>query len=54
MEERVEQFVQADSQRFPLGPPKFFSYGTAGFRDRQVSEFVVQLACPEAEAENDC
>lgn len=34
MEGKVEEFVLEDSKRFPLGPPKTFAYGTAGFRDK--------------------
>lgn len=34
MEQRIEQFALEDSKRFPDGPPKKFSYGTAGFRDK--------------------
>ncbi|XP_019864406.1 PREDICTED: phosphoacetylglucosamine mutase-like [Amphimedon queenslandica] len=34
MEAIIEGFVTEDRARFPNGPPKKFSYGTAGFRER--------------------
>ena len=38
MEALVSSFVQAEANKFPKGkdtyPPKEFSYGTAGFRDK--------------------